>query len=117
MIVNKPPMGWNSWNTFGSEINEAVIRETAEALVSTGLKDAGYEYVVIDDCWSLPERDKNGRIAENRELFPSGIRALSDYIHSLGLKFGMYSCAGLRTCAGLPGSYDREFIDAQTFAD
>ena len=117
MIVNKPPMGWNSWNTFGNKINEAVIRETAEALVSTGLKDAGYEYVVIDDCWSLPERDKNGRIAENRELFPSGIRALSDYIHSLGLKFGMYSCAGLRTCAGLPGSYDREFIDAQTFAD
>ena len=117
MTINKPPMGWNSWNTFGSDINETVIRETADALVSTGLKDAGYEYVVIDDCWSMMERDVNGRIVENRDLFPSGIKALSDYIHSLGLKFGMYSCAGLRTCAGFPASYDREFIDAETFAD
>jgi len=117
MIINKPPMGWNSWNTFGTEINEAVIRETAEALISTGLKDAGYEYVVIDDCWSMRERDENGRIVENRELFPNGIKALSDYIHSLGLKFGMYSCAGYYTCAGYPASYDREFIDAETFAD
>lgn len=117
MIINKPPMGWNSWNTFGSDINEDVIRESAEALVSSGLRDAGYEYVVIDDCWSMMERDENGRIVENRTLFPNGIRSLSDYIHSLGLKFGMYSCAGLRTCAGFPASFDREFIDAETFAD
>ena len=102
-------MGWNSWNTFGSEINEQVIRESAEALISTGLRDAGYEYVVIDDCWSKRERDENGRIVEDPERFPNGIRALSDYIHSLGLKFGMYSCAGLRTCAGYPASFDREF--------
>lgn len=117
MIINKPPMGWNSWNTFGNNINEDVIRETADALVSTGLRDAGYEYVVIDDCWSLHDRDENGRIVEDPKLFPHGIRALSDYIHSLGLKFGMYSCAGLRTCAGFPSSFEREFIDAQTFAD
>ena len=110
-------MGWNSWNTFGSEINDQIIRESAEALVSTGLRDAGYEYVVIDDCWSKHERDENGRIVEDPERFPHGMRALSDYIHSLGLKFGMYSCAGLRTCAGYPGSFDREFIDAETFAD
>lgn len=117
MLINKPPMGWNSWNTFGWNINEQVVRESAEALVSTGLRDAGYEYVVIDDCWSMKERDKNGRIVCDPDKFPSGIRALSDYVHSLGLKFGMYSCAGIRTCADYPASYDREFIDAETFAD
>ncbi len=117
MFITKPPMGWNSWNTFGFEINEQVIRESAEALISTGLRDAGYEYVVIDDCWSKRERDENGRIVEDPERFPNGIRALSDYIHSLGLKFGMYSCAGLRTCAGYPASFDREFTDAETFAE
>ncbi len=117
MIINKPPMGWNSWNTFGNQINEQVIRETAEALVSTGLRDVGYEYVVIDDCWAQPDRDANDRLVENFDLFPSGIKALSDYVHSLGLKFGMYSCAGLFTCAGFPASFDREFIDAETFAN
>ena len=117
MIKNTPPMGWNSWNTFGSDINEDLIRETADALVSSGLKDAGYEYVVIDDCWSLKERDKNGRLQADPEKFPSGMKALADYIHSKGLKFGMYSCAGNSTCAGYPGSHDHEFIDAETFAE
>lgn len=117
MLVQKPPMGWNSWNTFGENISEKLLMETADAIVSTGLKDCGYEYVVIDDCWSLRERDKNGRLAADPEKFPHGIEYLSDYIHSKGLKFGMYSCAGTKTCAGYPSSFDHEFVDAQTFAD
>lgn len=116
MIINRPPMGWNSWNTFGEEINEDVVKESADALVSTGLKDAGYEYVVIDDCWSLRERDENGNLVADPKKFPSGMKALADYIHSKGLKFGMYSCAGTQTCAGYPGSFNHEFQDAKTFA-
>lgn len=117
MIINKPPMGWNSWNTFGWEINDKVIRETADIMVSSGLKDAGYEYVVIDDCYALRDRDADGKIVPDPDKFPYGMKALSDYVHSKGLKFGMYSCAGVLTCAWYPSSYDKEFIDAQTFAD
>lgn len=116
MLVNTPPMGWNSWNTFGENISEQLIMETADAMVSTGLKDAGYEYIVIDDCWSLRERDENGDLVADPEKFPHGIKYLSDYIHSLGLKFGMYSCCGPLTCAGYPGSLDREYQDAKFFA-
>ena len=104
-------MGWNSWNTFGWAINEQVVRETADKIVELGLKDCGYEYVVIDDCWSLRKRDENGRIVPDPEKFPSGMKALADYVHSKGLKFGIYSCAGF------PGSFDYEFIDAKTFAE
>jgi len=117
MLAVLPPLGWNSWNTFGWNINEKLIRETADMLVDMGFKDCGYEYVVIDDCWSLRERDENGKIVADPEKFPGGMKALADYIHSKGLKFGMYSCAGTRTCAGFPGSFDHEFVDAQTFAD
>ena len=116
MIVKKPPMGWNTWNTFGENINEELIRSTADALVSTGLKDAGYEYLIIDDCWSKKERDENGRLQPDPEKFPSGMKALADYVHSKGLKFGMYSCCGPRTCADYPGSFNHEFVDAKTFA-
>lgn len=112
-----PPMGWNSWNTFTWNINEALIRETADAMVETGLKDAGYEYVVIDDCWSLKERDNNGRLVPDPEKFPRGMKAVADYVHSKGLKFGMYSCCGTHTCAGYPGSFEHEFQDAETFAE
>lgn len=112
-----PPMGWNSWNTFTWNINEALIRETADAMVETGLKDAGYEYVVIDDCWSLKERDKNGRLVPDPEKFPRGMKAVADYVHGKGLKFGMYSCCGTHTCAGYPGSFEHEFQDAETFAE
>jgi len=114
MIVTRPPLGWNSWNTFGKDINEQLIRDSADALVSSGLAAKGYEYVVIDDCWSLLERDENGRLVADPEKFPSGMKALADYVHSKGLKFGMYSCAGTLTCAGYPGSFDHEFIDAAT---
>jgi len=117
MIINKPPMGWNSWNTFGDQINEKVICDMADKIVELGLKDAGYEYIVIDDCWSLRQRDENDRIVADPALFPNGMRAVADYIHSKGLKFGMYSCAGTLTCAGFPASFEREFIDAETFAE
>ena len=116
MLVKTPPMGWNSWNTFGENINEQLIMETADAMVSTGLKDAGYEYIVIDDCWSLRERDENGDLVADPEKFPHGMKYLADYIHSKGLKFGMYSCCGPLTCAGYPGSLDREYQDAKFFA-
>ncbi len=111
-----PPMGWNSWNTFTWNINEELIRETADVMVSSGLKDAGYEYVVIDDCWSLKQRDENGCLVPDPEKFPHGMKAVADYVHSKGLKFGMYSCDGTHTCAGYPGSFEHEFQDAATFA-
>ena len=103
----KSPMGWNSWNTFGSHINEKLIMEITDRLVSEGYQEAGYEYVIIDDCWSLRER-VDGKLVADPELFPNGMKALADYVHSKGLKFGMYSCAGFKTCAGYPSSYGHE---------
>lgn len=117
MIKNTPPMGWNSWNTFGANINEQLIFDTADKMVETGLLELGYEYLVIDDCWSLRERDENGHLVANPEKFPHGMKAVADYVHSKGLKFGMYSCAGNLTCGGYPGSFEHEFIDAKTFAE
>ena len=87
-----PPMGWNSWNKFACDVNEALIRETADAMVSSGLKDAGYEYVNIDDCWH-GERDSQGFIQPDPKRFPSGMKALADYVHGKGLKLGIYSDA------------------------
>lgn len=111
-----PPMGWNSWNTFTWEINDKLIREAADAMAAE-LKDAGYEYIVIDDCWSEKQRDKNGRLVPDHWKFPDGIKPVADYVHSKGLKFGMYSCAGTHTCGGHPGSFEHEFDDAETFAE
>ena len=91
MIAKKPPMGWNSWNTFGDKINEQLIKEMADRIVEDGYRDLGYEYIIIDDCWSLRER-VDGKLVADPALFPNGMKALSDYIHSKGLKFGMYSC-------------------------
>ncbi|MDR3313334.1 MAG: glycoside hydrolase family 27 protein [Oscillospiraceae bacterium] len=116
MLAKTPPMGWNSWNTFAEDVTEALLMETADAMVSTGLQAAGYEYVVIDDCWSLRTRGADGRLVADPEKFPHGMKYLADYIHSKGLKFGMYSCAGTRTCAGYPSSFEYELLDAQTFA-
>ncbi|MGE5812642.1 MAG: glycoside hydrolase family 27 protein [Ignavibacteria bacterium] len=110
-----PPMGWNSWNHFACEINEKLIRETADAMVSTGMKDAGYLYINIDDCWH-GERDSLGFIHPDSSRFPSGMKALSDYIHSKGLKFGIYSDAGWKTCGGKPGSRGYEYQDALQYA-
>jgi alpha-galactosidase len=110
-----PPMGWNSWNTFAGNIHETLIKETADAMVNTGLKAAGYTHVVIDDHWH-GGRDEQGRLYPDPEKFPSGMLSLANYIHSLGLKFGIYSDAGTKTCGGQPGSMGFEELDAQTFA-
>ena len=110
-----PPMGWNSWNKFACDVNETIIRETADAMVSSGLKDAGYRYIVIDDCWH-GQRDSLGFIHPDPVRFSSGIKALADYIHSKGLKFGIYSDAGAKTCGGKPASRGREYQDALTYA-
>lgn len=117
MITHLPPMGWNTWNTFADKINERLILESADAMISSGLKDAGYEYVVIDDCWAMRERDENGKLVHDPEKFPHGMKYLADKIHEKGLKFGMYSCAGTMTCAGYPASFNREYLDAETFAE
>lgn len=110
-----PPMGWNSWNNFGCEINEDLIRQVTDAMDESGMKDAGYEYIVIDDCWH-GQRDSLGFIQCDLQRFPSGIKALIDYVHSKGLKFGIYSDAGNTTCAGRPGSRGHEYQDALTYA-
>lgn len=110
-----PPMGWNSWNTFGCDINEQLIRDTADIIVRSGLREAGYQYVNIDDCWQ-GNRDSLGFIQPDKERFPSGMKALADYIHAKGLKFGIYSDAGDKTCAGREGSNGHEYQDAMQYA-
>ncbi len=110
-----PPMGWNSWNKFGCDINEKLIKEAADAMVSNGMNKAGYEYIVIDDCWQI-DRKADGTIVVDSTRFPSGIKSLADYIHAKGLKFGIYSCAGTKTCQMRPGSNGYEVIDANTYA-
>jgi alpha-galactosidase len=110
-------MGWNSWNKFAcAGINERVVRASADAIVANGMKDAGYEYVVIDDCWQTG-RDASGNIIADVQKFPSGIKALADYVHSKGLKFGIYTDVGTKTCAGRPGSAGHEYQDAQQYAN
>jgi alpha-galactosidase len=111
-----PPMGWNSWNKFACDVDENLIRETADAMVTSGMKAAGYQYIVIDDCWH-GERDNLGFIQPDPDRFPSGMKALADYIHSKGLKFGIYSDAGWKTCAGRPGSRGYEYQDALKYAE
>ena len=117
MLAQRPPMGWNTWNTFGHHIDEKLIMESADAMVALGYQAAGYEYVIIDDCWSLKQRGADGRLVPDPAKFPHGMKYLADYVHAKGLKFGMYSCAGVMTCAGYPSSYGHEFVDAATFAE
>lgn len=114
-LAPTPPMGWNSWNQFGCNINEKIVRDTVDAMVASGMKDAGYEFVVVDDCWH-GNRDDNGFITADVQRFPSGMKALADYIHSKGLKFGIYSDAGRMTCGRRPGSQGHEYQDALTYA-
>jgi alpha-galactosidase len=114
-LASTPPMGWNSWNKFGCNVSEDLVRQTADALVASGMKDAGYQYVVIDDCWQI-ERDGRGNIVADPKRFPSGMKALADYVHGKGLKFGLYSDAGTKTCGGRPGSRGYEFQDARQYA-
>ena len=114
-LAPTPPLGWNSWNKFGCNVSADLIRQMADAMVKSGMKDAGYKYIVIDDCWQV-NRDENGDIVADPIRFPQGIRALAGYIHSLGLKFGIYSDAGSKTCAGRPGSLGHEYQDARQYA-
>ena len=111
-----PQMGWNSWNHFNCGIDEALIRKTADLLVSTGLSQVGYKYLNLDDCWEAPARDSAGNLQFNPTSFPSGGAALGDYIHSKGLKFGIYSSAGDKTCQSRPASLNHEVADANQFA-
>jgi alpha-galactosidase len=110
-----PQMGWNSWNKFQCDVNEELIRETADAMATNGMKDAGYQYINIDDCWQ-GQRDAQGFIQPDPTRFPSGMKALADYVHSKGLKFGIYSDAGAKTCGGRPASRGHEYQDAMTYA-
>jgi alpha-galactosidase len=110
-----PPMGWNTWNKFQCNVSDELVRGMAEALVKSGMKDAGYKYVVIDDCWQVA-RDGSGNIVVDPQRFPSGMKAVADYVHSLGLLFGIYSDAGSQTCAGRPGGLGHEYQDARTYA-
>ncbi|WIX84774.1 ricin-type beta-trefoil lectin domain protein [Amycolatopsis sp. DG1A-15b] len=118
-----PPLGWNSWNSFGCNVSESTIHQAADAMVSSGMRDAGYQYVVVDDCWFDPQRDSQGNLRGNASKFPSGMKALGDYIHARGLKFGIYQVPTDRTCAqrggtypGSTGSAGHEAQDARTFA-
>ncbi len=114
-LARTPQMGWNTWNKFADKIDEQLIRSTADALVESGLRDAGYIYLNMDDCWHS-KRDSLGFITCDPERFPSGIKALADYVHSKGLKLGIYSDAGRQTCGGRPGSFGHEYQDALQYA-
>ncbi|TQQ82303.1 glycoside hydrolase family 27 protein [Halonotius roseus] len=114
-LARTPPMGWNSWNAFSCDVTEADIRAAADALVDTGLREAGYEYVVVDDCWMASETDSDGRLQPSAD-FPNGMAALADYVHDRDLKFGLYSSAGSHTCQGYPASLGRERLHAEQFA-
>lgn len=122
-VARTPPMGWNTWNTFGCNINETLIRQMADAIVSTGLRDLGYKYVVVDDCWFNPNRDAQGNLQGDPQRFPSGMKALGDYLHARGLLFGIYQGPLDQTCAqyfdsypGSTGSLGHEYQDARQFA-
>lgn len=116
-LARTPPMGWNSWNRFAKEINEDLIKEIADAMVASGMRDAGYEFLVLDDAWLAPERDENGRLWGDPDRFPGGMKALGDYIHGKGLKYGIYQDRGHSTCQQLPGSFEHEAVDMATFAE
>jgi len=114
-LAKTPPMGWNSWNQYACNIDEKLIRATADAMVANGMRDAGYTQVNLDDCWH-GDRDEDGWIQSDPVRFPSGIKALADYIHARGMKIGIYSDAGTKTCAGRPGSQGYEYQDARQYA-
>lgn len=116
-LAMTPPMGWNSWNTFQTKISEELVKQTADIMVSSGMKDAGYTYLVLDDGWMAMQRDSiTGDLIPDPKKFPNGMKALADYVHSKGLKFGLYNCAGTKTCAGYPGTRGYEYQDARFYA-
>ena len=115
-LAPTPPMGWNSWNTFQTRIDEKLIESTADAMIANGMRDAGYIYVNLDDGWSTKERRLSGNLVADPVRFPNGMKALADYLHQRGFKFGIYNCAGTMTCAGYPGGRDHEEQDAKMYA-
>jgi alpha-galactosidase len=116
LLAPVPPMGFNTWNRFGCNVDEKLIRETADAMAETGMLDAGYRYLVIDDCWQV-DRTPEGKIIADPQRFPSGMKALADYVHSRGLLFGVYSDIGPKTCAGRPGAAGHFDLDAASYAE
>jgi alpha-galactosidase len=114
-LSRTPPMGWNTWNKFGCNLDEQMVRNAADAMIRIGMQEAGYQYVIVDDCWQS-DRDSQGNPSADPKRFPSGIKALADYVHARGLKFGLYADAGDKTCAGRPGSRGHEYQDARQFA-
>ena len=115
-LAQTPPMGWNSWNTFQTNIDEPQLKGMVDTYVSSGMKDAGYVYFVLDDGWMSMERDKDGNLVADPKKFPNGMKEFADYVHSKGLKFGIYNCAGTKTCAGYPGTRGYEYQDARLYA-
>src|SRR4051812_10972523 len=115
-LARTPQMGWNDWNSFGCNVNDGLVRQTADAMVSSGMAAAGYSYVNIDDCWMAQNRNAAGDLVPDPQKFPNGIKALADYVHSKGLKLGIYSSAGTTTCAGFPASIGNERRDAALWA-
>lgn len=115
-LLLTPPMGWNSWNTFGRHLNEKLLLETADAMIANGMRDLGYSYINIDDFWQLPERGADGHMQIDKKKFPHGIKYVADYLHERGFKLGIYSDAAEKTCGGVCGSYNYEEVDAQDFA-
>lgn len=116
-LAAKPPMGWNTWNKYGSNISEKTVMDATDAMVSSGMKDAGYTYIVIDDCWMASTRDANGDLQADPGRFPHGIKYIADYVHSKGLKLGIYSDNGVKTCQFKPASEGNEVRDAKKFAE
>ena len=123
-MARTPPMGWNSWctdslcNIAGKDpCSEHMVRSVADAMVSEGMLELGYNYVTLDDCWAARTRDADGRLQPDPDAFPSGMKALADYVHARGMLFGLYTCVGTVTCkGGRPGSYGHYEIDARTLA-
>ncbi|MGK4578978.1 glycoside hydrolase family 27 protein [Kitasatospora sp. HPMI-4] len=115
-LARTPPMGWNSWDTFGCNANERIVKDTADFMAASGLRDAGYQYLTIDDCWMSRTRDAGGNLTPDPQKYPDGLAALAAYVHGKGLKFGVYESPTLHTCQGFPGSLDHEQQDARTFA-
>jgi alpha-galactosidase len=116
-LAPTPPMGWNSWNTFQTNISEQLVKDIADVMVSSGMKDAGYKYLVLDDGWMAMQRNpKTGDLIPDPKKFPNGLKTVIDYVHSKGLKFGLYNCAGTKTCAGYPGTRGYEYQDARFYA-
>jgi alpha-galactosidase len=115
-LAPTPPMGFNTWNTFQTKINADMLKEMVDVYVSSGMRDAGYQYFVLDDGWMAMERDRSGNLVADPLKFPDGMKVFADYVHAKGLKFGIYNCAGTKTCAGYPGTRGHEYEDARLYA-